>query len=560
MSTVNRTRIFLAIILALTLVCYAPALRNGFVQWDDTRYLDAPAIQKLDRAHLAAVFGDFYQGNYIPLTFFSFALEKACGAETPRSFILANIIFHLLNTLLVFAFVRLLLRFPMRDKADSSRDIAALVAALLFGIHPLHVESVAWIAERKDVLYAFFFLSSIIAYLYFVRSKKAGWFLLALAAMLLSALSKTMGIALTFSLVAIDIFLGRSYRERRLWLEKIPFLCITAVFACVGMNAVHHGAADLNSYSLSFMERGALASYAFFNYIAKLFLPVSLSAYYPYPMAPGQSMPAWVWLFPLLIIALMILLFVFRHKRIVVFGTLFFAFNIFMALQFFPVGDSLMGDRFVYIAALGLFIPAGQVCWNFFECKRKRTAPVLLLSVVSLLFIYVSRERCKKWKDAETLWTDVIAQYDNVPMAYTNRGNALFQEGNVNGALADYDHAIALHHGTKDAYYNRAVVLFQNKQYDKAAADFSEVIKLDAGDKDALYDRALCYIYSDKKKEALNDLNGYIKLDPGSADAYGKRGVMRIQLGDSLGACDDWRKAAGMGSAEAKNALEHYCK
>src|ERR1051325_8349777 len=237
MSPANRTRLFLAIILALTFVCYAPALRNGFVQWDDTKYLEDPAIQKLDKAHLAAVFGDFYQGSYIPFTFFSFAVEKACGAVTAHAFILTNVILHLLNTILVFVLVRLLLRFPLPGKTNDTKDAAALVTALLFGIHPLHVESVAWVAERKDVLYAFFFLLSMVMYLHYAGSKRTIWLFLALVTMLLSVLSKTMGIALPFSFVAIDIFLGRSYRERRVWLEKAPFLFITIVFAYIGMKA-----------------------------------------------------------------------------------------------------------------------------------------------------------------------------------------------------------------------------------------------------------------------------------------------------------------------------------
>jgi tetratricopeptide (TPR) repeat protein len=219
-----------------------------------------------------------------------------------------------------------------------------------------------------------------------------------------------------------------------------------------------------------------------------------------------------------------------------------------------------MGDRFTYLASLGLFIPLGQVFWNLFECKKQRLLPLAVLGAYTVFLVGATRMRCEVWKNADTLWGDVLRHYDQVPLAHVNRGNSYFQQGNATAAIGEFSKAIALGYDLDMAYYNRGVAFFSTKQYDRAAADFSVVLKYSKDDKDALLSRAISYIHLDRKKESLADFDHYIALDSMNADAYAKRGVMRIQTGDSTGACMDWQRAVKLGSKETLQVLDLYCK
>jgi hypothetical protein len=205
----------LGAILLLTIAVYLPSLSNGFTNWDDNIYVTGNRL--LASPGLNAVLTTPVYGNYSPLTIWSLALNYAISRDHPASYHWLNLVLHLLNTLLVFAFIR---------KLSGGRFWTTVLTALFFGIHPMHVESVAWIAERKDVLYGFFYLIGLIAYLRYLDTARSGWLASTFGAFILSAASKPAAIVFPLTLIALDFFRRRPMRAAVL-LEKLPFFVVS---------------------------------------------------------------------------------------------------------------------------------------------------------------------------------------------------------------------------------------------------------------------------------------------------------------------------------------------
>ncbi len=546
-----KNSVIIALLGIAVFICFSRTWENSFLKWDDTKYiLENPSTKGFSSTNIKTILTTPYQGNYIPVTFLAFNIERSAFGDSPKVFITINILLHFANCILVFFLVILL----------SRNKITAFLCALLFAIHPLHVESVAWMAEQKDVLYAFFFFLSLICYIKYANSKKWKWYVFSLLLMLLSAGSKTMGIVLPGIFIAYDFFIGRKWFQPKILLEKIPFLLVGIVFVWAEMHAVRNHAENLHSFNLSLIERATVACYAVIRYVFLLIAPVHLSAYYPYPMSPGDPFPVWIWFFVPLLLGITFLIYYFRKNKSLVFSSLFFILNLSLVLQIFPVGDSMMADRFVYVASVGFFLLTAVFLQKLFQHKKFKT---ILITTTGVYFLFLGTTtflRCEIWKNDETLWSDVISKYDHVPLAFINHGNILFEKGNTNDAISDYTKAIGCGYDTKDAFFNRGIVYMKKKDFQKAESDFTEVLKLNPKDPDALYDRVVSYINLDKRKEALTDLDLYISINPNNADVFGKRGVMRFTTGDTTGACQDWKKALSLGSSAAKDALELYCK
>ena len=582
-----QSKALLAFILTAAFLAYTPAMKNGWTKWDDHKYIiENPSVENFSAHSIRQMFSVPVQGNYIPLTFLSFTLEKAFFGEKPKTFILDNILLHLINSLLVFFLLRMLLK----------DEWVALVSAMLFALHPMHVESVAWIAERKDVLYAFFLLLSLIVYLKYLRSEKIIWLGLSFLLMALSLLSKSIAVVIPFLLLALDNFSGKRLTDKKVILEKVPFILLSVLFFYIARNSVEANAASMSTYHLSLPARVAMASYAFAHYLAKLLIPSGLSAYYPYPFLPSGTMPGIVWAYLLISTGGLCALFWWgRRNRLLVFSFFFFFINLIPLLQLYPVGDALMADRFVYVASIGFFLPfiygAGILKETLSGMQFRVNASVL---IIAAYFFYGTHQRCFAWKDSKTLWTDVLTKNNSIALAHVNLGSAFFEERKKDSAFFHFGRAIELDPQNKDANYNRGVIYFGRKEFQKAVADFQRTVCINSRDAGALaslgisytqlarYDSALTVYDACLGIDSLNaevflgrglvkhlqrNLNGAmqdyshaIELHPDLADAFNKRGVLKIEMGDTTGACKDWQIAQKLGSLEVEAILKVYCK
>lgn len=458
------------LIAVIVAAAFYPSLANGFTNFDDNAYLTAnPLVRSLAPENIRRIFTTTQPHTvFSPLVTLSFALEYHAWGLRPAGFHAVNLLLHVLNAILVFFLIRGISR---------SRG-AAFFTGLLFAIHPLRVESVAWITERKDLLLAFFFLLALLFYVRYLKKGANRDYLATLLMFALAVLAKMSALVLPAALLLMDWkFAGRISRRR--WLEKIPFAVILIVY---GISSWH----SIQAFSMH--DPGGEPSVTFRNsiwlipfYLQKTLWPSRLSAHYPTDMR--FFMPP-LWLSLLLAIAVIggTFLALKGSRREGLWGWGFFLLTLLPAFgviwHFFPVAN-----RYSYLPAVGLsYVMVMAILAIGKTLRRWKTAGIiwLFLAVSSLaLFGTVTFLRCQTWKDSLTLWNDVIGKYPMIPLAYNNRALALRDAGRLEEAVADYTRAIEL---LPDGgfLWNRGMARLSGNQEEEAAADFHAAILADA--------------------------------------------------------------------------------
>jgi len=423
----------------LTLAAYGGVLDHAFVDLDDPDYVQQnPWIERHDYAALATM---VVSNNYHPLTMWSLA-ANASDPISPRAFLATNVALHAANAGLVFALTLLL----------SGRLAVAAFAGLLFGIHPMHVESVAWISERKDVLYAFFFLAAAIAYWRYLERLAWPWLAGAFALFVLSCLSKGMAVVFPFIMVLLDYWKRRSAFTARAMVEKAPFFAVALLFGLIALDVqaggTFHGLftrADTHlkgmadNLPLSPLQRWLLPTYGHLMYLVRLFAPVGQSALYPYPPAANPSAAAYV-VAPLVFLATIgVALDSVRKAPFVTFGLGWYLVTIAVVLQWVPVGEAMVADRYTYVPYVGLLFALGMGLDRLITRRPTLRVAVGTACVLFAAFLFARTVRqVETWKDGEALWTNVIRRYPRSDMAYVSRGNAR-RKSTVVGKAASTD-------------------------------------------------------------------------------------------------------------------------
>ena len=528
--------LWLALVLALTFAAYLPSLRNGFTNWDDPVYvLNNPLLR---HPTVGAVLTTPVNGSWYPLTIGSYALNYRMSGLDPAPYHWLNLLLHLANTALVFVFVHGL---------APRRLWPAVITGLFFGIHPMHVESVAWITERKDVLYAFFYLLGLQAYLRYLKSSRLGWLCVALATFVLSAASKPAAVVFPLTLVAIDFYRRRPFDARGV-LEKIPFFAVSAVILMLTFRAQASAGAIHLEESGPVFPRILVACFGIMMYVGKLFVPIALSAVYPYPQNPAISLgPEFYLAFVLVLVGVPTTIYLCRGNRPALFGVAFFFINLFLVLQFVSVGHVVMADRFTYIPYVGLFF---ALAWGLDEqpapgcgltMKSILAGVLLLLIPVSLVQTWT---RCKVWHDSGSLWSDVIRQYPGRSFdAYNNRGLFYQERGRYEEAIADLKEALALDPRSPRAWIGMGVCMARVDKPDSALACFDRALQLKPESVEALSGRGAMRLQRGDLSGAISDCSEVIKLNPEVRGAYVNRGIAYNRAGDLERSVADYRRA-----------------
>lgn len=549
---ITRNVVLVALILLITLIVYSNSLKNGFVKWDDDEYVTSNQdIRQLDGSSILKYFTTYYLGMYQPITMISYAFDYKMGKLNPLTYHRTNLVFHLLNVLLVFCFVSLLTR----------KAAIAAVTALFFGVHPLHVESVAWISERKDLIYCFFYLGSLIAYiLYRRRNNSARFYLLAILFFLLSLFAKSAAVTLPLILVLTDYYLIRKPALKNHF-DKIPFFALSAVFGIVSLlsqRVLGSGRDYVIGYTL--LERFFMGAYAFTFYIVKSIFPFGLSAIHPLPLKPDGVLPIPYYLSGLsLILFPWILLRVAKSKmdetlrKDILYGALFFFFTIVLVI-FIPVGQAVAAERYTYIPTIGLFLILGRG-YLVLRQRRQSLLPGLPyaytagIGVMLLVFAHGAYARTAVWKDTLTLFSDVIDKCPETGIAYNNRGNVRRDQNDLKGAMEDYDKAIELKYD--DAYTNRGILRNRMNDYKGAVADFNRALQGKSNREKAYYNRGIAKMNLEDFSGAAEDFSKAIEVNPQYLNAYNNRGFVRYEkLSDFAGAIRDFDAAIVLSPAE----------
>ena len=292
-------------------------MKNGFTNWDDEFYVVNNA--SLRGPDWKGILTQPVVSNYHPLTVLTLAFNYAISGTESWSYLFLNLLLHVINTILVFIFIY---------RISGQKTIVAFLTALLFGIHPLHVESVAWVSERKDVLYTLFFILSLMQYWRFLKSGKSTGFWLCFLFFILSLLSKPAAIILPLVLFLLDYWGDRQF-SKKIIIEKIPFFLIAGLFAVVTLQLQSVTAmTSLDVYPL--WVRLLFACYVIMIYLVRFFIPYPLSAFHPFP--PPDNLGWEVYLSPLFILVLLYFIWRFRKNKSIVFGLSFFVINVLLKI------------------------------------------------------------------------------------------------------------------------------------------------------------------------------------------------------------------------------------
>ena len=326
-------------ILVFTGICFFPMLKNQLTNWDDEFYVVQNAL--LRGPDWTGIFSKPVVSNYHPITIVTLAANYSMTGLDASSYLITNLLLHLINTGLVFYFTWLI---------SGKKLWVAAFTATFFGIHPMHVESVAWVSERKDVLYTLFFLISLIQYWRFLTTSKNKNLIYSLLFFALSLLSKPAAIILPFVLVLLDYWYGRPIGKRSL-LEKTPFLFLSLVFAVITVKLQSGSAiAGLDLYPL--WNRFFFATYTSMSYIIRFFVPYPLSTFHPFPATKALGWP--IMFSPLFMLVLLALVWFKRKNKLLVFSFFFFVINLALVLQIVSIGHTLLAERYTYVPYIGM--------------------------------------------------------------------------------------------------------------------------------------------------------------------------------------------------------------
>ena len=546
-----RIRIALVLIAVVTAISFLSSLDNDFTNWDDDEYVtENYVIRNLSWITLKTIFTSFYTDiYYCPLVILSYTLEYALFGLAPFGDHLTYLLLHMGNPLLVFALVLRL----------STHLLPALVAALLFGVHPLHVESVAWVTERKDMLSTLFFLGSVLLYLRYQQDRQARFYALSLVTFVLSLLSKPMGITLPFILFLCDYLCARAWTPRTL-VEKVPFVMVSALFSVVTVLSLQ-SSGNINAARFSALGDNVLvACWGLAFYLGKTLAPVGLSALYPYPPEISLRLPAF-FLPPILLLALAAGVWISRrYTRAVVFGSLFFFITLLPLLRIIPIRGAVTADHFMYIPSIGLFYLAGVAFQRVYTWKTRweGAKKVFLRAVLSLTILTLSVltwQRCNVWQDSETLWLNVLEAHPEVPIVHNNLGAAYGRKGLLEEAIVEYEKALALDPKYVLAHNNLGFAYGRKGLLEEAIVEYKKALALDP--KSVIARNNLGNVYGMKGllEEAITEFKKALAVAPDYPLAHNNLGYTYLIQGKLETAITEFHKALAIDPIYAR---AHY--
>jgi tetratricopeptide (TPR) repeat protein len=475
-------------VLAVAAVAFQPCLGNGFVDWDDdVDITDNPHIRSLSLENLETIFFTTLRDAYHPLPFLVWAVGYRLWGETPFGYHLVNLLLHLVTAALVFRWVLLL---------DASLPAAA-AAALWFGIHPMRVESVAWVSDLKDLLAGLFFMAALLAYERLQRERRARWYAAALGLFFLAGMSKTTALTLPAVLVLVD-FLRRRRLDRRAILEKVPFFAVAALFAVLALVSRGRFEASIaqelaqDVYPVGY-RLYLVGERLVFYFLQRTVAPTrGVENLYP-DVIGGPYLPGVLAWGTVLIILLVALALSTRFSRKGVFGAGFFLVALSPALA--TVSYGYTADRFSYVPAVGIAYLVGVAAAALHRAAgaRRLARAALIAAGISVVAALGSQtwRQCGVWSDSVSLWSDAVATYRrgsstiNLGFALVNRGHARLERGDYRGALADLDEALPIAPNRQRTLYERACVFTALGERGRAIDDLGEALRVAPGFLDA---------------------------------------------------------------------------
>ena len=485
----RRSDWLLALLVAeVVIVAFFPALRAGFVTWDDdTYFLNNPFYRGLGRAQLAWMF-TVMSGHYMPLTWLTHGLDYVLWGMRPAGYHFVNLLLHALAAAAAYFVARRVLAAAVAPEPRGALRFAAAVAALLFAVHPLRVESVAWVTERRDVLCGVFFLLAVVCYLRAVEDdarRRAGWYWSAVALAALALLSKAMAATLPLVLLLLDVYPLRRlgpwrWTRRGVWLEKLPFVVLSAAAAVMAIVAQRSVGTLSDRRALGMFERLGLAAYGLVFYAWKTLVPTGLAPLYEAPYDYATLTPWFVASAVVVIAAAVGLVRIRRRWPSLVAAAAAFVVLLLPVLGLVHFGMHIAADRNTYFAGLAPALLAGGA---LLRLLRDASSPVAAramgagaLVVVLFLGILTWRQSAV-WHDSHTLWAHAL-RVSPSSIAYAKTGVILEEEGRTEEAIVHFRQAVRLNPDNAWAHNNWGIALGNVWRFDEAIVHFEAALRI----------------------------------------------------------------------------------
>lgn len=509
--------IYLAALALFTFIVFSPAIHHQFTNWDDIALIETnPHIRSLDPQNIVSMFRQTDVGTYIPLSILSFAIEYQAVQLNPFLYHLNNVFLHILIVLLIFSLSRKL----------GLSDRASYFAALLFAVHPMHVEPVAWVTGRKDLLYSFFYLLAMHAHWDYLQKKRGYVWTVIFAT--LSILAKPMAYSLPAALLLLD-WLARRPFSLRLWIEKIPHALIVVLVSLITFTT------HVKYVSHTVWETVLIWIWNFSFHIKQIIWPLHFSPYYDMPYPVSLNQPEYLVAVGIFLL-LVFLLLKFRNRWLitaVVFYLLSNVLIIFVRSTWEYGAGTVVADRFMYLSSLGFFILFGFLVDRFlsrFTTRAAIWAGNALIAALLIFLMMASIRQTQVWANSLTLWNEVIRYSPRNQDAYLNRAQYFSQIKNFVAAQADYDQAIRLNPQHAFSRFLRGHFYQEQGRKEEALQDYEEAIRLQPHEPKYYVYRGKLYIEKQDLKAAEADYSRAIELDSMDARSYYNRGLVRDGL------------------------------
>ncbi len=573
---------------ALAFAAFIPSLEGRFVNWDDEyNFVNNTKYRGLGPDQLRYFFTDLY-GHYMPVTWMTLGLDHVLYGMNPAGYHRTSLLWHAACAWVFFFIALRLLRKALPDAPERALRWSTFAATLLFAIHPLRAESVAWITERRDVVSGLFFLLSVWAYLKHAGSPSPPglkWLAISLACCVLSLLSKAMGMTLFFVLAVLDVYPLRRFDlrrpDRRVLLEKLPFAVLFVAMVLLTRLTQREATALYTADMYPWADRLLHPPYRIWFYVVKTVAPFGLSPLYPfYPV----RIAGWGWFLVAAVAFVAVLALMLRFRRR--WPALLASALAFGALIAAPVawqaGPHFAADRYTYLACLpfALLFGAALARWAPARKPLAWTGALVLAALLTL-----SWRQAKVWKDSEALWTSAIEAGTPTEIPHMNRGVARAIRGKLDDAMDDLQEALrrnprevmvwdnlsfvhrlrgetgkAVEAGTKaiacnpkltNPHVNRALALVESGDYPGAVLDFSKALEIDPKLKDGHLNRALARQRAHDLEGAIDDAGRALELDPASARAFAARAACRTERREHEAALADFARARELDPKQA---------
>lgn len=559
-DTIQRKKILaLYIVLVLaTLAVYWQVHEFDFINFDDNLLVyENPHISRISLDSLRWSFTTTYADLWSPFLWLSFLLDYQLYGLNAGGYHVTNLILHILSVWFLFWLV---------SRMTGALWPSAFVAAV-FALHPLHVESVAWVTERKDVLSAFFWMLTLSLYVWYVEKPVIKRYLLVLFGFVCALMSKSMVVTLPAIMILLDYWpLNRFDTQKRkknliLWQlkEKAPFFILSAFFSIMTFYIQYYLPSIRNDSSFkpsSLNLQLANAAVSFVNYIEKTFWPHDMAAFYPFP----SQIPAPHIIGALLLIIIITVFVTARIKRMpyLFVGWMWFSITILPVIKILQIGKDAMADRYHYIPSIGISL---MVAWGISSLIKKEfiRKNILFPSAVAVVVILAALtwNQCGYWKDSISVFNHALNVTKDNYVAHNHMGIALHTEGKIEDALYHYNYTLHINPNYPEAYNNRANVYATMGRYQSALEDFDKSIRLNPEYANTYNSRGIVYARLGQDRQALNDFSKAITLYPEHANAYHNRGINYARLNQLQLAINDFNKAI---SLKGDDADFHLCR